>query len=609
MKNLRAVIEIYKKITFILTSQQKRGAFYSFVSMIVCALLELLGVSVIYPFLQLIIDKKAFDSKWYVRYIYSIFPNLSNNIIIVVFCFAIILVFITKNAMAVICSWVQNKYAERLMRELGTEVFASVMKRPYEYFSNTSVGTIIRNVQTGPSVINDIVTASFQFMTDALTALMIGIYLIKVDWKLAIATLILACLCFLVIVLGFKKRIKRIGKQQWNLAASKFQICSQTINGIKEIIVMNKRGYFYEQYENESKKVESINVLYKLLSACPDRLLEGVCMSGFLLLVCLRIGKNVDMTSFVSTLGVFAMGAFKVLPSISKMASRVNSVIYQFPGLNECYDNIVNIRKKDSRVEPLGLENATCENNSSLGAKHSEFDSIEVRDIVWKYGGSSKNTLDHLDLVIRKGESVALIGESGAGKTTLADVILGLYQPKEGSVMVDGVDIWTIPDRWSRLISYVPQSIYLFDDSVRNNIAFGVRTEEISEEKIWEALSKAHLDTFVRGLPHGLDTIVGERGVKFSGGQRQRVAIARALYNDPQILVLDEATSALDNNTETEIMEAIDALRKSKTLIIIAHRLSTIRNCDSIYEIVNGRAERKDKSDIEQLQREITPGR
>ena len=216
--------------------------------------------------------------------------------------------------------------------------------------------------------------------------------------------------------------------------------------------------------------------------------------------------------------------------------------------------------------------------------------------MLWKYPESKKATLQGINLEIKKGESVAFIGESGAGKTTLADIILGLYIPQEGTVTVDGVSIYDIPQDWSRIVGYVPQSVYLLDDTIRNNILFGEK--QMDDKKIWDALKQAQLYDFVKTLPDGLNTIVGERGIKFSGGQRQRIAIARALYYNPDILVLDEATSALDNETEEALMESIEALQGLKTLIIIAHRLSTIRNCDKIYEVKDGKIELRNKEEI-----------
>ena len=237
--------------------------------------------------------------------------------------------------------------------------------------------------------------------------------------------------------------------------------------------------------------------------------------------------------------------------------------------------------------KPVSAENAA--------AFHSE---ICLENVSWKYPNADGRVIDGLNMVILKGHAVGFVGASGAGKTTLADMILGLLPTETGAIKMDGVDIKSIPLTWSRTIGYVPQSVYLTDDTIRNNVAFGIEKEQIDDVLVWEALQQAQLKTFVESLPEGINTVVGERGIKFSGGQRQRVAIARALYYDPAILVLDEATSALDNETESAVMEAIESLQGHKTLIIVAHRLTTIKSCDEVYEIVDGKAVKKDMAEI-----------
>jgi ABC-type multidrug transport system fused ATPase/permease subunit len=263
--------------------------------------------------------------------------------------------------------------------------------------------------------------------------------------------------------------------------------------------------------------------------------------------------------------------------------------MFNKPRLDAVYDIINTINK-----EEMYKLTVKSEGNEEKNQRISFEDELQVKDVIWKYPSGKKPVLNKLNIDIKKGQSVAFVGPSGAGKTTLADLILGLFKPQEGKITVDGFDIYENLWAWSKMVGYVPQSVFLTDDTIRNNIAFGIDEEMIDDERIWESLREAQLEDFVKNLPDGLDTFVGEGGMRISGGQRQRIAIARALYQNPMILVLDEATSALDNDTEAAVMDAIESLHGTKTLIIVAHRLSTIQNCDVIYEINNGVATRRE---------------
>lgn len=301
------------------------------------------------------------------------------------------------------------------------------------------------------------------------------------------------------------------------------------------------------------------------------------------------------MIDFIPNLAAFAMAAFKILPSIGKLANRVTGIVYCRPGLENTYRNIAEANQYAEAMRQYIINNS--ENDGQT--ENLQFtDCLTVDHVLWQYENQKAPVLTDAFLSIKKGESVALIGASGAGKTTLSDIILGLLRPYSGTIRMDGVDVYTMLRQWAHIVGYVPQSVYLIDDTVRNNIAFGINEEIIQDKDIWDALEKAQLKRFVESLPYGLDTIVGERGVKFSGGQRQRIAIARALYSKPDILVLDEATAALDNETESAVMESIDALQGQITMIIVAHRLTTIKNCDKIYEIKDGVAIERSKEQI-----------
>ena len=324
----------------------------------------------------------------------------------------------------------------------------------------------------------------------------------------------------------------------------------------------------------------------------PAYIIEAVCITGLIAIVAIRVLNNGDITSMVSQLSAIAVSAFRILPFLGSVLSCVNSIVYNTPALAASYETIHLVRELEAK------ENQEKKIEESKLADISFTNELVLSDITFKYSQRDNTVLNGLNMRIKKGSSVALIGSSGSGKTTLADIILNLLEPQQGKIEMDGYDIKKLKGQWNNIIGYVPQSIYMTDASIRRNIAFGIDEPEIDDEKVWKALEMAQLKSFVESLPKKLDTVVGEWGIQFSGGQRQRVAIARALYGEPDILILDEATAALDNETETAVMEAIDALQGIKTLIIVAHRLTTIRNCDEIYEIKDGKAVRREKDEI-----------
>ena len=385
---------------------------------------------------------------------------------------------------------------------------------------------------------------------------------------------------FVIVSLTCRRYLKRIGKeyQLYNGIVNGSLI--QIVQGIKEITVMQCKDFFVRRYEKALGKRQKIVAGQVVAAETPAYLIEAVCVTGMLSVVSFSALQNTEMTGFVSSLGAFAIAAFRILPSMGKITNYLNNFMFYYPSLDSVYENMQTLKTTSNE-----------EKSPTDGSKEIIFkEKLELKDVTWHYPNSDKNILDKLTLEIRKGTSVGFVGASGAGKTTTADIILGLFKPQEGNVLIDGRDISAYAGQWHKIIGYVPQNIYLIDDTVRNNVAFGIEEEDIEDAKVWNALQQAQLKEFVEELPEGLDTPLGDRGVRFSGGQRQRMAIARALYHDPDILVLDEATSALDTETENAVMEAIDMLHNKKTLIIVAHRLSTIQNCDMVYKIENGKA-------------------
>lgn len=595
-QNFRTLFLMIKQLSAILEKEQKRNCYWVCLFILVSSMFEMLGVGSFLPFLQSMLQPDEISEKWYGHILIDVFGVSDYVTLIIILGIGIVILYLIKNAVLLISVYVQNRLNARINRELASSMLNSYMKRPYEFFLEHNSADIIRGVSADVNGVYNIISNLFKLSTEMLKCITIAIVLLLVDFNMAVAIIMFAGICLITVTFGFKGIMSDMGRKQREANKNCNKHTYQAINGIKEITVMRRRENFVKQYDKAADLRRKTILTYSFITACPNRIVEAVCIGGIMVVVCIRIAQGTDMGEFVPRLGVFALAAFQILPSVSNISAYISGLAFYRPTLEEAYDNITAAKEYDRKHEELSRNNVSAMLKT---ARQFEFkDKIEVSNIVWRYDSSDKNVLNGLSLEIHKGESIAFIGSSGAGKTTLADVILGLLPPQAGTIRVDGKSIYEFPDEWSRMIGYVPQSVFLIDDTIRNNISFGLLPEEIDDEKVWEALEQAQLAEFVRSLPQGIDTIVGEHGVRFSGGQRQRVAIARALYYNPQILVLDEATSALDGETENAVMESIDALQGKKTLFIVAHRLTTIKSCDRIFEIAEGKAIEKSKSEI-----------
>lgn len=593
MNDIKTIITMIKQLLYIMNKKQKKVFIVLFFIILVGSGFELLGVSAIIPFIYSLMSPENMTQNVYVAFFMNLIGIDSNFEMVLIMGVLIAFVYIIKNVYLIFSSRCQIKFRCQFQKDLSTKMLETYMKRPYSYFVNNNSGVILRGVGGAVAGVYDILDNFSRLVAEALTSIMIGLFIIMVDPIMAVGVLTLSLLCFLGVTVGFKRKISILGKRQWDAMALTNKYSFQAIHGNKEIKVMQRSKYFVKAYEDASEISKKATIENSFIAILPERVIETVCICGIITVVCFRVATGVDMVHFVPKLAAFAVAAFRILPSISRMTGHVNLLIYWRPSLEETYINL----KEVNEYEEEKLAFVRDETEQDL-VDCKFVDKVVLENVTWSYDNSDKDVLHELFLDIHKGESIALIGHSGAGKTTLADVVLGLLPPQRGIIKVDGIDIFTIPKQWAKLIGYVPQSIFLIDDTIRANIAFGLPAERIDEEKVWKALEEAQLKDFVETLPDKLDTVVGERGVRFSGGQRQRIAIARALYENPEILILDEATSALDNETENAVMQSIDALQGRKTLIIVAHRLSTIRNCDTIYEIKDGKAIKRDKKEI-----------
>ena len=590
-KAISALKRIVTQLMGVLDLRQRRRLFIVYIAMLFSSSLELLGVSAIYPFLQFMVSPNELKGKWYSNWIYYIFPEAGQGDVLIIFCIAFTLIFLLKNSLSIFFSYLQHNFAARFEEEASINMLRYYMQRPYEFFVNTNSSIIIRGIGRDVSSVYEIIVAIFQASGEMLTIAILVVYLGLLDIKMTVGALFLASICFVVIIKGFKGKINQAGRMARDASAGKVMRIYQAVNGIKEITVLDRKESFIEEYGKEVAIARKAVVMNGVISACPERIIEGVYLSGFIVIACVRFMTVDDPKVFISILGSFAMGAFKIVPSVSKLITKIYTILYHQYGLQNCFDNFQEAKYHNQENIKTMVKAGSSQKVEYTTDFSSEFRySLKIQNVTFRYKNTNEDVLKNLSLEIKKGESIALVGASGAGKTTLADVIMGLLPPKSGQIMIDNDDISLFPNAWHKLIGYVPQSVFLIDDTIRANIAFGLPEEMVSDEKVWDAVSQAQLAEFIRQLPDGLNTIVGERGIKFSGGQRQRIALARALYANPEILVLDEATSALDNETEAAVMESIERLQGLKTLIIIAHRITTIRNCDKIFKIEDGLA-------------------
>lgn len=584
---VRKIIDALRRLFQILNRNQKILGIMVLVCSFIAAILETLGVSVIVPLVNALLQPEQLFEVSYVRMITDFLGIHTNAGLILMIISAVILIYILKNLFFIFCAWIKAKYACKVQRECSVYMMQSYMNRGYTFFLNRNVNELRQGVFDDVTSLYQIISGLLMAVTQLMIATFICIYMCFADWQIALGVILSAFLCLLIVFVFFRRRMLQAGVRYRTYSILASQALLQAFQGIKEVLVMRKQKFFVKEFEENTVKRQNATVVQTIGGEIPAYIIEAVCIIGIMVILGIRIVHMPNPESFVAVLASFAIGAFRILPALGKISNAINIISGSMPGLNAVYENIVEARKYNDNFYNTEVEDE--EQYRDLTFEKS----VSIQDLTFSYNSEQQKVLNKLSLEVLKGQSVAFVGESGAGKSTLADLVLGVLVPDEGEVLLDNINIRKIPVLWGKLIGYVPQSIYLSDTSICKNVAFGIEESEIDEDSVKTALEKAELLDFVEGLPNGIHTKVGDRGVRLSGGQRQRIGIARALYHDPEILILDEATSALDNETEKSVMEAIDSLHGKMTLLIIAHRLTTIKNCDVIYEIVDGKAVRR----------------
>lgn len=574
-----------KKILILFNKKEKKVLIGLFLMMIVAAVFETIGIGLIVPIVGLLTDPSIIQKQTALSYIYTLFNFQSTTSFIVFAVIGLLLIFFLKNLYLLLYNYVQMKVILNQQVKLSRRLFKEYLTKPYTFHLQRNTATLLRNVNNEVTrVFGGIILSGFQLLTELLVTLLILCLLLFTEPIATITAAILLGGSVLLFFKVFNRRISELGKEQHKVSTSMIKWVNQGLGASKEVKVSGKEDFFINAYTAQSK-INAHNSLYMgMLQQVPRLFIETLLVSIVLITMLIIIFQGMNITHLISTMALFAMAAFRLTPSINKVVSLITYIRYCQPALWVIHDDL--FLNKEHLSDENRYFNKQMESNKG---NRIFIDTIKLKDVSFRYPNQEDYSVKDVSLTIPIGHSVAFIGESGAGKTTLVDIILGLFQPENGQVLVDGKNIFELKQLWQQNIGYIPQSIFLSDDTIRSNIAFGVEEGDIDDSAVWKAIEQAQLKAFVEALPDKLETRVGERGVRLSGGQRQRIGIARALYHDPEILFMDEATSALDNETEKEIMKAIDGLKGEKTLIIIAHRLSTIENCDTVFRLNNGR--------------------
>lgn len=574
-------VSLLGKINYIFDKKQKFQLVILGVMIFIGGILETLGVSAMIPVVTALLtpdELQGYIERFDFLQAICNFLNIKDvSQITTALLIALIVIYVVKNLYILFLTYAQNTFITRSRNRMISRVMAEFLNRPYEKYLGADIPTVFRITDSDIPQTFSLILAMLQMASEVVVSLLIFMVLVFQDVKMTVFIIFVFGIMTLLILKVFKPKLNKIGAKNQALQSRIAKWRIQATYGLKDVKVLNREEFFVRNYFETGSVGADVARNYAVLNNSPRLLIETTFIGSVLAYIVIYINGGGDTASILTTLTTFALAAIRVLPSVNRINTYITEIAYTQPSLDFVYENLqegmktdamLAERKANSQVEKLKLE-----------------DKIELDNISFHYPDSDKYIFEGAHMEVPKGKSVGIMGTSGAGKSTIVDVLLGLLHAQSGTITCDGVDIFKNYESWLAQIGYIPQSIYLIDESIRDNIAFGIDADKIDEERIWKVLEEAQLKEFVEELPEGLDTTIGDRGVRLSGGQRQRIGIARALYNDPEILVFDEATSALDNDTEAAVMEAVNSFHGKKTMVIIAHRLNTIEKCDIIYKV------------------------
>ena len=570
------------KVFDIFTTKEKMICAFIVVMMLIGALLEALGIGAIMPLLALMSDENYLQKHPDIANVAYSLGITTHRDFIMASTVMLIFIYIIKNLYLIFQTRVQIYFALNKQISLSKKLLAFYLSKPYEFYLKNNSAVLIRNVcNFVEQVISSLLLSEFYLFAEIITALGIWGMLLWVDPITAIITAGLIGGLVAMTIYQMNREIKKQGIIRSEHSAELLKWLNQGLGSVKETTVMGKKSFFINRFCNAYDKYGQAHAKYQFLTQLPRMFIEILAVGGLLLLVVFKLSLGSNPAEIVPLLGAISLAAFRLMPSATRIISYSNNIQYFLPVLNMIYD--------DLRAAVNQKVNIDIDSHKKLAFQNK----ITFQNLEFSYSGTDRKVLSGVSFEIKKGDFVGIIGQSGAGKTTFVDILLGLFCPTEGKILIDGIDVQSDIDGWRKNLAYVPQSIYLIDGSIKENIALGVDASDVDIELLNRVIGMAELTEFVNNLPDGIETSVGERGVMLSGGQRQRIGIARALYQQPDILILDEATSALDNDTEKSITDTILNLKGEITIISIAHRLSTLVDCDYKLEFFHGKVRRE----------------
>ena len=560
--------ETLRKLWALVPPNMRFQTIWQVLLMIVGSVLEMIGIALIMPIVTVITDSTNGTNNSILKPVYVRLGILKSTDIVVFVLLLLAFVFAVKSVFSVYLNWAQIDFGRRIEQDISSKLFQSFMNRPYLFHLQRNSADLIYSINSEVGQFSGAIVLILSVLSETLIVAALGVLVLYTNLWASISTLLMLLVAAIIYNRVVRRQLNSLAVTLKKESPKKIQYVSQGFGGIKDVTVLGLSESFTTQFDKQNFLLGKTASRYGLLTKVPAIWIEFVAVLGLVVTILVMLTQETDPRRIAPVLGLLTAVSFRFVPSTNRLIVATNRLRVVRPAIDSIYNEV---QSSSDRIKLV-----------HLGAFKSQ---IEMRNLSFSYPNTTMPSLQNTNVVVRKGETVGFIGPSGAGKSTLVDVILGLLPPSSGELLIDGIDMYKNNLEWQSTIGYVAQSIYLIDDTIRRNVAFGIAEHEIDESALERALRSAQLWDFVDGLPEKTHTIVGERGVRVSGGQRQRIGIARALYHEPQVLVLDEATSSLDIETETEVMSAIRALHGFKTILIVAHRLSTVQHCDRVYKI------------------------